>query len=88
LVEKAYKNSGEAETCIGPINDFLQQLAKTNTASPLTVFELMDFLKLNSLWKGTQCLNLNSEEINLEVYNRDSVNKHVEGLKNLELQRS
>ena len=81
LVENAYKNSSNAETCIGPINSFLNQLAKTKTASPLTVFELMDFLKMNSLWNGTQSLNLNTEEISLEVYNRESVNKHVEGLK-------
>lgn len=88
LVENAYQNSFDSETCIGPINAFLNQIIKTQNVNPLTVFELMDFLKTNSLWNGTQGLNMASDEIKLEVYNRDSVNKHVQGLKNLELQRS
>ncbi len=87
-VENAYKNSYDAETCIGPINAFLNESCLNMDRQPLTVFELMDVLKANSIWNGSFGLNLNSDEIKLAKYDRKTVDRYVKGLKTLEPQRS
>ena len=88
LVENSYRNSENVKTCIGPINSFLDTLNGRMDLKPLTIFELMDFLKANTLWTRTYGFNLNQEEIELEIYDRQVVDQHVEGLKTLEPQRS
>lgn len=87
-VESAYRNSPDAKSCIDPINNFLLKIAKKTERNPLTVFELMDHFKTNSLWTKTYGLNLNEGAIKLNVYDRTIVDRHVEGLKLLDSQRS
>jgi hypothetical protein len=87
-VENAYRNCQDAETCLDPINTFLREITKKVNGKPMTVFELMDFLKANSLWDCSFGLNLKVGEIKLKVYDRNTVNQHIERLKMLEPQRS
>ena len=79
-VEAAYRNSTNTQTCIDPINGFLNSLVKKRVKNPLTIFELMEFLNGQPNWTASFGLNLDSEEIKLEIYDRYAVNRHVRGL--------
>lgn len=79
-IESAYSQYTEYQTCIGPINAFINSSLIELSSEPRTIFELIDQLNAHELITGYFGLNTTQAVVQLNRYGRKEVEEHIRNL--------
>lgn len=79
-VESAYSRCSDYQTCVGPINAFVNSSLIELSSEPLTIFELIDQLNAHGLITAYFGLNTTQGEVQLNRYGRKEVEEYVGNL--------